>query len=72
VGQDFLGIRQDIFEEYLSPIAFTEGFAMYPILSRPFVRGSIRLRTNRSQVGILQEKLFKKSAFNKNDCIDEN
>ncbi len=50
--QDFLGIRQDVFDEYLSSIAFTEGFTMYPILARPYARGSLQLRSNNPEARV--------------------
>ncbi len=48
--KDFLGLRQDVYDAYLRPIAFKEGFAMYPILARPHARGSLKLRSNNPQV----------------------
>jgi hypothetical protein len=48
--KDFLGLRQDVYDAYLRPIAFKEGFAMYPILARPHARGSLRLRSNNPKV----------------------
>jgi hypothetical protein len=44
------GLRKDIGEEYLGPLSTKEGFAMHISLTRPFTRGSLRLRSSDPQV----------------------
>ncbi len=43
-------MRKDIGEEYLGPLSTKEGFAMHISLTRPFTRGSLRLRSSDPQV----------------------
>jgi hypothetical protein len=43
-------MRKDIGEEYLGPLSTKEGFAMHISLTRPFTRGSLRLRSLDPQV----------------------
>jgi hypothetical protein len=44
------GMRKDIGEEYLGPLSTKEGFTMHISLTRPFTRGSLRLRSSDPQV----------------------
>jgi hypothetical protein len=44
------GLRKDIGDEYLGPLSTKEGFAMHISLTRPFTRGSLRLRSSDPQV----------------------
>ena len=44
------GLRKDIGEEFLGPLSTKEGFAMHISLTRPFTRGSLRLRSSDPKV----------------------
>ncbi|TRY61644.1 hypothetical protein TCAL_04403 [Tigriopus californicus] len=44
--KDFLMISDELYESYFAPTAFTEGFSMYPIVSRPESRGRITLASS--------------------------
>ena len=43
VYKDFLGISEELYYSYFSDNAFREGYTLYPILSRPYSRGRIKL-----------------------------
>ena len=45
VYKDFLGISQKIYEKYFSELSFSEGYTLYPVLSRPNSRGTVRLKS---------------------------
>ena len=45
VYKDFLGISEKVYQEYFSELSQSEGYSLYPILSRPNSRGSVRLKS---------------------------
>ena len=46
VYKDFLGISEKVFQEYFAALKFSEGYSLYPILSRPNSRGTVRLKSS--------------------------